>query len=85
MVRFISYVSSVYFRSSHTCSTRNKMSSKSRSKRKPDQVGIDFCLCIVEVLIACYSCKYILKENKCKEILNPVNVVLATRICKKFR
>lgn len=66
-------------------STRNKMSSKSRSKRKPDQVGIDFCLCIVEVLIACYSCKYILKENKCKEILNPVNVVLATRICKKFR
>lgn len=64
-------------------STRNRMSSKSRSKRKPDQVGIDFCLCIVEVLIACYSCKYILKENKCKEILNPVNVVLATRICKK--
>lgn len=54
-------------------STRNRMSSKSRSKRKPDQVGIDFCLCIVEVLIACYSCKYILKENKCKEILNPVS------------
>lgn len=42
-VRFIFYVSSVYFQSSPTCSTRNRMSSKSRSKRKPDQVGIDFC------------------------------------------
>lgn len=70
-------------RATRVLTSRNRMSSKSRSKRKPDQVGIDFCLCIVEVLIACYSCKYILKENKCKEILNPVNVVLATRICKK--